>query len=612
MEKLRLLVNIISSTGIKGRAARKVVIAISGIKYLIMNDIKLQDLSWYRLTQTKEIFRDNLIDLKEKTKLTIMNSSDLNIFLDKVEEVEFQKIIYSLDSIDKGVKAIDLVKLYRSMANIKRESGEYVTNDNVLELGVRALNIDENSTIIDNFNGESGVITNICDQFSKEGKDFSSIKFFGQEIDKDSYEIGEFIAYLLLNNNFEIHLGDSIEKPAFIEEDTLKKFDYAVSVLPFIIKHKSDYVDKFNRFRYFKDKKINYSNPSWVLAEHVISTINENGKAAILMPIGALFRSSISDVTVKKALVNEDIIECIIKMPAGILNYTGVQTCWVIINKNKVLERKDKIQFIDLSEKSEMIGRRERVIPSDCIDKALLELNEMKESNISFIVDRKDIEENKYNLDIFEYMKQKELLKNIDLGVALRLSDVAIIRRGVQATKSKLDVLSKSNRKSHYLIGLGNIIDGKIVLNEEDKIAAEDRWIDLYEVREGDVLLTSKGSALKIVIVDKNIKNAILSSNLFLIRLNQNKYKPEILKYYLESKRGQELLSTIMKGAVIKSISNKDLEGLIIPNIKIEKQEIIKNKIMDAKRQYEEITLRAREVYDNNMKNIENMISFSK
>ena len=230
----------------------------------------------------------------------------------------------------------------------------------------------------------------------------------------------------------------------------------------------------------------------------------------------------------------------------------------------------------------------------------------------SIYADRKDIEENKYNLDIFEYMKQKELLKNIDLGVVLRLSDVATIRRGVQATKSKLDVLSKSNRKSHYLIGLGNIIDGKIVLNEEDKIAAEDRWIDLYEVRERDVLLTSKGSALKIAIVDKNIKNAILSSNLFLIRLNQNKYKPEILKYYLESKRGQELLSTIMKGAVIKSISNKDLEGLIIPNIKIEKQEIIKNKIMDAKRQYEEITLRAREVYDNNMKNIENMISFSK
>lgn len=612
MERLRLLVNMVSSIGIKGRAARKVVITISGIKYLIINDIKFQELSWYKITQTKEIFKENLKELGEKTKLQIMDSDDLNIFLDKVEEVEFQKIITSLDSIDKNVKVIDLVRLYRNMATLERESGEYITNDNVLEIGIRALNIEENSTIIDSFNGESGVLTNIYSEFIKEGKNYSSISFFGQEIDKDSYEIGQFIAYLLLNSNFEINLGNSIEEPAFLEKNTLKKFDYGISVVPFIIRDKSDYVDKYNRFRYFKDRNVNYSNSSWILAEHVISTIKESGKAAILMPMGALFRSSISDVTVKKALVNEDIIESIIKMPASILNYTGVQTCWIIINKNKSVERKDKIQFIDLSEKSEVVGRRERVIPSDCIDNALLELNEMKESNISFIVDRADIEENKYNLDIFEYMKQKELLKNIDLGVALRLSDVATIRRGVQATKSKLDVLNKSNEKSHYLIGLGNIIDGKIVLNEEDKIAAEDRWIDLYEVREGDVLLTSKGSALKIAIVDKEIKNAILSSNLFLIRVNQNKYEPEILKYYLECTKGQELLSTIMKGAVIKSISNKDLEGLVIPNIKVEKQEIIKNKITDAKREYEEITLRAKEVYDNNMKNIENMISFTK
>ena len=612
MERLRLLVSVVSSTRIKGRAARKVVIALSGIKYLIINDIKFEDVSWYKITQNKEIFKRNLKELRKKKKLAIIDSMDLNIFLDEVEEVEFQKLITSLDSIDKNVKAIDLVRLYRSMANLERESGEYITNDNVLEIGVSALNIEENSTIIDSFNGESGVLTNIYSQFIKEGKNYSSIKFFGQEIDKDSYEIGQFIAYLLLNSNFEINLGNSIEEPAFLEKNSLKKFDYAISVIPFIIRDKSDYVDKYNRFRYFKDRSVNYNNPSWILAEHVISTLNESGKAAILMPMGAMFRTSISDVTVKKALINEDIIESIIKMPTGILNYTGVQTCWLIINKNKSSERKDKIQFIDLSEKAEVSGRRERVISSEYIDRTLMELHEMKESDISFIVDRKDIEENQYNLDIFEHIKQKELLKNIDLGSALRLSDVAVIRRGVQATKTKLDVLNKANDKSHYLIGLGSIVDGKIVLNEEDMIAAENRWIDLYEVREGDILLTSKGSALKIAIVDKDIKNAILSSNLFLIRLNQNKYKPEVLKYYLESTKGQELLSTIMKGSVIKSISNKDLEALVIPNIKIEKQEIIRNKITDAKKEYEEITLRAKETYDNNMKNIENMISFKK
>lgn len=610
MERLRLLVNSVSSTGIKGRAARKVVIVLSGMKYLVINDIRFEELSWYKITQTKEIFKQTLKELRKKIKLAIIDSADLSIFLDKIEEVEFQKIITSLESIDKNVKAIDLVRLYRSMANLERESGEYITNDNVLEIGIRALNIEENSTIIDSFNGESGVLTNIYSQFVKDGKNYSSIKFFGQEIDKDSYEIGQFIAYLLLNSNFEINLGNSIEEPAFIEKNTLKKFNYGISVVPFIIRDKSDYVDKYNRFRYFKGKSVNYSNSSWILAEHVISTLDESGKAAILVPIGALFRSAMSDVTVKKALVNEDIIESIIKMPAGILNYTGVQTCWLIINKNKSEERKDKIQFVDLSEKAEVVGRRERVISCEYIDRTLTELNEMKQSAISFIVDRKDIEENQYNLDIFEHMKQKELLKDIDLGVALRLSDVAVIRRGVQASKSKLDILNKANDKSHYLIGLGNIIDGKIVLNEEDKIAAEDRWIDLYEVREGDILLTSKGSALKIAIVDNDIKNAILSSNLFLIRLNQSKYKAEVLKYYLESRKGQELLSTIMKGAVIKSISNKDLETLIIPNINVKEQIVIEDIIVNSRREYENILREAEINYNMNKQRVEKMLEF--
>lgn len=343
MEKLRLLVNVVSTTGIKGRAARKVVIAIGGIKFLLLNNSKYTNLTWYKITKNKEVFKGSIDLLEDKRNLAIYRSADLNEFLSRVDEVDFQKIISSLDSINENTKVLDLVKLFTSMANLERESGEYITNDNVLEVGIGALDIAENSTIIDSFNGESGVIAIICSLFEKENKDYLSLMFSGQELNQDSYEIGEFIAYLLLEDNFVIKRGDSIESPAFLEENKLKVFDYAVSVSPFGMKGKSDYIDKYNRFRYFKDRHISYNNSSWVLAEHVISTINSNGKAAILMPMGALFRKSISDITVKKALVNEDIIESIIKMPSGILNYTGIETCWVIINKNKSVERKDSI-----------------------------------------------------------------------------------------------------------------------------------------------------------------------------------------------------------------------------------------------------------------------------
>ncbi|NFE75185.1 hypothetical protein FDC27_12780 [Clostridium botulinum] len=597
MEKLRLLVTMVSSFGEKGRKARKIVMAISSIKFLLNNDIDCGDMKWNYIVKSKEEFKVAIKELYERLNIDLFNSYDVINFIDRLNDNEFEKVITSFNYFNDNIDALELIYTYRNMSNMERDSGQYITNDNVLQIGLKFIQIPERTTVIDSFNGESGVLVNICSQFKKENKDFSTIKFFAQEKDKESKETGELIAYLLGNKEFQIELGDSIEEPAFVKDNKLIEFDFAISVPPFALKGETDYIDKYTRFRAFKGRKINYNNASWLLAEHIISTVKENGKAAILMPIGSLFRSSINDITVKKGLVNEDLIECIIKIPAGILNYTGIQTCWIIINKNKSIKRKDKIQFIDLSEKVENVGRREKIVPEEYIDVALTQFNEMKESDISFIVDRKVIEENEYNLDMFEYMKQKELLKNVDIDSALKLSDIASIRRGVQATKSKLDVLNKEKDKSHFLIGLGNIVDGKIMLNEEEKIAAEDRWIDLYQVKEGDILLTSKGSVLKIAIVDSSIKNAILSSNLFFIRVNQNKYKPEILKYYLESESGQKLLSTIMKGAVIKSISNKDLEGLVIPKINIDEQNDISNMIIKARTELEDSVKKAEEKF---------------
>lgn len=593
MKRLRLLVDVLGAIGVRGRDARKVVIELSSIKYLVETDEKLKHMSWYRITEDKEEFTNAVIEIGEITGLAAFKSYELNNFIEKFNEPMFQKIISSLSIVDSSVKVVDLVTVFRSMSNMERDSGSYITSDNVLEIGIRALGIKENSTVIDSFNGESGVCTTICSIFDKENKDYSSLEFFGQEVNVDSFEIGQLIAYLLNNNNFHIEHGDSIEAPAFLEGDQLKKFDYAVSVPPFALKQNTDYIDRYNRFRAFKNKPVRYNNASWLFAEHVISTLNEKGKAAILMPMGALFRVATNDTIVKKSLVNEDIIEAIIKMPAGILNYTAINTCWVIINKNKDKKRKDKIQFIDLSDKIQYVGRREKIVPEKDINNALSNLVAMEESKESFIVDRGDIEKNQFNLDIYEAKKQEALINKINTGKdLLRLSEVATIRRGVQATKSKLDVLNKEAEKTHYIIGLGNIVDGEILLNEKEKIAPENRWIDLYEVKEGDVLITSKGSALKVAIVGKDIKNAILLSNLFSIRLNQSKYKPEVLKYYFESEAGQELLSTIMKGDSIKSISNSDLEDLVIPNIDIKKQELISNRITEAKDEYE-VQLRA-------------------
>lgn len=180
-----------------------------------------------------------------------------------------------------------------------------------------------------------------------------------------------------------------------------------------------------------------------------------------------------------------------------------------------------------------------------------------------------------------------------------------MIRRGVQLNKNRLDVLNNEKNRSHYVVSLGNIYNGKIVLDEASKIGVEDRWIDLYQLQEGDIVLTSKGSSFKTALVDESIKNAIISANLSFIRVNRDKYDPVVLKYYLDSEQGREIIETLLKGSTtIRSLSTKDLEGLMIPNIDLEKQEKLKWKIIKSRNEYLASISYAEDVYEQKLKEI--------
>lgn len=66
----------------------------------------------------------------------------------------------------------------------------------------------------------------------------------------------------------------------------------------------------------------------------------------------------------------------------------------------------------------------------------------------------------------------------------VELYKVAQIRRGVQVNKGKLDVLNMGSERTHYLISIGNIVDGKIVVDEGDKIQIDRKWEGVYEVKK--------------------------------------------------------------------------------------------------------------------------------
>lgn len=610
MQRIRLLTDLLRGFDSPVRDYKKVILLLTASKFILDNadKYKVENVYWYNITQNKEIFQKACYELYVKTSLDIYKSYLIMEFLNEITEKDFHMLVERVNEYVSGINALELCRVYRDLTLGDKSNKTGITGDSALKLVIRLLDIKENTTVIDSFNGESGVLMNIYDEFNEIGKNAESIEYYGQELDEDAYEYGQVTAFLLSGSCVNIKRGDSLKSPAFTEWNQLMKFDYAISSPPFGVSNLKETVDdKYSRFILSEDNKPTQII-TWSYAEHVIATIKDSGKGAVIVPPSALFASVPSMVMVRKALVNSDIIDGVIRLPAGMLSNTNIPSYWVIFNKNKDRERQGKIQFINLADKGVEKYRGQRIITNEVIDEVEKIYKNRIENDISIMISRDKIEEYEYNLEVFEKLKEEKTLSTLKSKNMIQLKEISIIRRGVQLTKSKLDVLNKEEKKSHYIINLKNVEDGVVKLSDSEMIATESRWIDLYEVQVGDILITSKGSLFKIAIVDESITNAILTANLFFIRVNKSKYRPEVLKYYLESELGQKLIESISKGAIIKSISNRDLEELLVPQIPMEIQNQIVENIKNCKTEYERAVYEAKTQYEEKLDHINLMM----
>lgn len=93
-------------------------------------------------------------------------------------------------------------------------------------------------------------------------------------------------------------------------------------------------------------------------------------------------------------------------------------------------------------------------------------------------------------------------------------------------------------------------------------------------VRQGDVLLSSRGAGShKAIYVELSQDNIIASSSLYILRVNNKKISPKYLTLYLNSSDGQNQLSQITSGAYIQNITRSNLENMSIPIPPLREQE---------------------------------------
>lgn len=149
----------------------------------------------------------------------------------------------------------------------------------------------------------------------------------------------------------------------------------------------------------------------------------------------------------------------------------------------------------------------------------------------------------------------------------LRLEDAATVFRGKAINE-------KTETGNVAVINISNITDTGIDYKSLDQIEEEERKVSRYILKDGDVLVTARGTTVKIAVFEKQPMFCIPSANINVIR-PKNMLRGAYLKLFLESPVGIKMLQSLQRGTAVVNINYRDIIELEVPVLPIEAQDAL-------------------------------------
>lgn len=253
------------------------------------------------------------------------------------------------------------------------------------------------------------------------GKDNVRNGFFGQEINITTYNLCRINMFLhdIDYDKFSIEHGDTLTDPKHWDEEP---FEAIVSNPPYSIKWEgSDNGTLINDPRF---------SPAGVLAPkskadfafimHCLHWLATDGTAAIVCFPGIMYRGG-AEQKIRKYLIDNNYIECIIQLPNNLFYGTSIATCIMVLKKSKVDNR---TLFIDASKEfvkstnSNKLGDGTSNNEPDNIQNILnAYINRKTEKHFTALVKKEDIENTDYNLSVSTYVESEDTREVIDIAV---------------------------------------------------------------------------------------------------------------------------------------------------------------------------------------------------
>ena len=473
--------------------------------------------------------------------------------------------------------------------NEGNKSGQQYSPKSVNQLGISILK-PQSGTFYDGAAGIGGTAVEAYEFAEKSGGD---IQLFGQEINAESWSLSKFNLLFHGIKNADIRLGDTLLTPAFIERDSITKFDRIMMHSSFslnIIEYDELVKDPYNRFIYGKPPR---RSADMAFIMHGLASLKQNGKAVFVVTNGVLFRGGIEG-KIRQNMLAADVIESVIALPDSLHASTNIQTNLLIINKNKPAGRQGKILFIDAGEEFMQLGRRGKYLAEGNINKIvnayeqgsdIKGFSKFVEKNLiedTDLLPKRYVEDGEIEVEPFGKVKvTKEKLTSKSDYVSLN-SLTESIYRGMNISNRSVE----EGHGEYKVIKLSDVQNGEINLEQLTEVTLKRKSkVEMYLVQPGDVVISNRGTSIKIAVVPENEGNILLSHNFLGVRCI-DKLNPYFLKAYLESPVGEYLLARQQIGTAILTINPKDLKDILVPELDSNDQKEIAEKFQVMENDY--------------------------
>lgn len=258
-----------------------------------------------------------------------------------------------------------------------RNAGQFYTPSCVVRTIVEILQ-PFNGRVYDPCCGAGGMFVQSALFVKNHQGNMNNISVYGQESNPTTWKMAKMN---LAIRGIDCNLGEIPEDTFLNDQHPTMRADYIMANPPFnLTPWGADKLKEDQRWKYGMPPAGN-ANFAWI--QHMIWHLSPNGRMGMVLANGSLSTQSGGEGEIRKSIIEDDLVECIIALPDKLFYTTGIAVCLWFLNKNK--KRKGETLFIDATKMGSMVTKALRELTDGSEDPQNNDIKKIADTYKSFV-----------------------------------------------------------------------------------------------------------------------------------------------------------------------------------------------------------------------------------